>query len=108
MLDLNIDIHFQKNNHYKFFQPKPFRFPILYHALPVVFRHKNKIEEQKSERDFMRNEHEKSIYDAIDSIQPNYVDTSCRMVVCRPSPFNICFCYDGFEKLQGARKLFGV
>ena len=74
----------------------------------MVFRRKNKPEEEKIERDIIKNEQEKLIYDAIDSIQPNYVDTSCRMVVCRPAPFNICFCYDGFEKLKGARKLFGV
>ena len=43
-----------------------------------------------------------------DSIQPDYVDTTCQMVVCRPSPFNICFCYDGFQNLTGARRFFGI
>lgn len=89
-------------------QPKPFMFPTLFHALPIVFHHNNMNKKENINKEYLQTKEEKMIFDAIDSIQPDYVDTTCQMVVCRPSPFNICFCYDVFQNLTGARRFFGI
>ena len=83
----------------------------MFHAFPLVFRPSN-IDKQgldvntPKDDNLLENEREKTILDDIDSIKTDNDDKSngCKLVICRPSPFNMCYCNDDIEKTRNSEE----